>query len=418
MMEYTDRHFRHLVRLVSPRTTVYSEMVAANAISHASSNFDFGEDPADPWSSPASLLRFLGQGHRPEGPSVLQLGGSDPRQLYTAAKAVRDLNEVHARQAAEYDNNQCWRQQPREGGGGGGGGGRGGLEGNRDAILGRVYCDYTALNLNCGCPSPKVAGKGCFGAALMSDPILVRQLASAMRDGCGGTMPITVKCRIGTDDWMRDHGGFTRDGYHALRSMDEEYGELRKFVEVVAGGGVVDRFQLHARIAVLSKDYSPADNRKVPPLRYDHVRRLAGDYPELHFSLNGGIETLSEAKRELDSCDGLEGVMIGRGLVADPWSFATADDLLYPPSSSSNDDDNDGGGGGPRNRMEVLERYGVHADYEEARWGANKVRRYVLRAVTHLFAGEHNAKRYRIALDEIVASIPKSRRSGGGVDRQ
>ena len=79
---------------------------------------------------------------------------------------------------------------------------------------------------------------------------------------------------------------------------------------------------------------------------------------------------------------------------------------------------NDGGGGGPRNRLEVLERYGVHADYEEARWGANKVRRYVLRAVTHLFAGEHNAKRYRIALDEIVASIPKSRRSGGGVDRQ
>jgi hypothetical protein len=188
--------------------------------------------------------------------------------------------------------------------------------------------------------------------------------------------------------------------------MDEEYGELRKFVEAVAGGGVVENFQLHARIAVLSRDYSPADNRKVPPLRYDHVRRLARDYPELNFSLNGGIETLAEAKRELDSCDGLEGVMIGRGLVADPWSFATADDLLYPPSSND--------GGGPKHRMEVLERYGVHADYEEARWGAGKVRRYVLRAVTHLFAGEHNAKRYRIALDEIVASIPKSRRSRGG----
>ena len=219
-------------------------------------------------------------------------------------------------------------------------------------------------------------------------------------------MPITVKCRVGTDDWMRDVGGFTRDGYLALRSMDEEYGELRRFVEVVAGGGVVSHFQLHARIAVLSRDYSPADNRKVPPLRYDHVRRLAGDYPELNFSLNGGIETLAEAKRELDSCDGLEGVMVGRGFVADPWSFATADDLLYPPSSND---------GGPKHRMEVLERYGVHADYEEARWGAGKVRRYVLRAVTNLFAGEHNAKRYRIALDEIVASIPSSRRSRGGV---
>ena len=34
MMEYTDRHFRHLVRLVSSRTLLYTEMVAANALAH------------------------------------------------------------------------------------------------------------------------------------------------------------------------------------------------------------------------------------------------------------------------------------------------------------------------------------------------------------------------------------------------
>ena len=70
------------------------------------------------------------------------------------------------------------------------------------------------------------------------------------RDGCGGAMPITVKCRVGTDDWMRDVGGFTRDGYLALRSMDEEYGELRRFVEVVAGGGVVTHACLHVSMRV------------------------------------------------------------------------------------------------------------------------------------------------------------------------
>ncbi|KAI2491494.1 dihydrouridine synthase [Fragilaria crotonensis] len=34
MMEYTDRHFRHVVRLISKRTLLYTEMVAVNAISH------------------------------------------------------------------------------------------------------------------------------------------------------------------------------------------------------------------------------------------------------------------------------------------------------------------------------------------------------------------------------------------------
>jgi len=34
MMEYTDRHFRHLVRLISSKTLLYSEMVTANAITH------------------------------------------------------------------------------------------------------------------------------------------------------------------------------------------------------------------------------------------------------------------------------------------------------------------------------------------------------------------------------------------------
>lgn len=30
--------------------------------------------------------------------------------------------------------------------------------------------NYDEINLNCGCPSPKVAGKGCFGVRLMLDP--------------------------------------------------------------------------------------------------------------------------------------------------------------------------------------------------------------------------------------------------------
>lgn len=109
MMEYTDRHFRHLIRLISGKTLLYTEMVAANALAHerADSMKEYErkitEDPSI--ASPPSaqeirenypdqyLQRFLNQGRiQPlEGPSVLQLGGSDPAQLYEAAQTVMDM---------------------------------------------------------------------------------------------------------------------------------------------------------------------------------------------------------------------------------------------------------------------------------------------------------------------------------------
>ena len=112
---------------------------------------------------------------------------------------------------------------------------------------------------------------------------------------------------------------------------------MREFVLEVADGGIVTDFQVHARIAVLSKGYSPADNRKVPPLRYNQVRRLATEFPTLNVSLNGGIDTLYGAKRELEICDKLKGIMVGRGYVANLWSFAMADELLYPHKTRDDD---------------------------------------------------------------------------------
>ena len=365
MMEYTDRHFRHLVRLLSDKTLLYTEMVPANAIAHerdAALNSESSLVTAGPSDfDPSYLLRFLGQGHNPEGASVLQLGGSDPDQLFLAAKTVYEFNQLH--------NNQ----QPQSGG----------LP---------VHCDYAAINLNCGCPSPKVAGKGCFGAALMQEPDLVRRLTTSLHEGAEGTMPITVKCRIGTDEGYT----FTSQEY-LTQSEEEEYQTLKQFVETVASDGVVTDFQIHARIAVLGKNYSPSDNRKVPPLRYQHVRRLAQEFPELNISLNGGVDTLSEVKKELDECVEMDGVMVGRGFVANPWAFTMADEVLYTDVDSTNR---------PKNRMEVLAAYGRHADYEEETWNPVKIRRFMTKAVSHLFAGEPNAKRYRIQLDEF-AGLPK-----------
>ena len=56
---------------------------------------------------------------------------------------------------------------------------------------------YDEINLNCGCPSPKVT-KNYFGACLMKEPELVAKCINAMTSAV--TIPVTIKCRLGVDD--------------------------------------------------------------------------------------------------------------------------------------------------------------------------------------------------------------------------
>lgn len=404
MMEYTDRHFRKLVSLVSTKTLCYTEMVAANALKHERleskkkvalsmeegindsddngyqydnafrNHLEAQQDIQEYGYDMSYIRRFLGQyssstpsSIKKHNPTVLQLGGSEPDMLYEATDIVTEVTN-------------------------------------------RGYCDYTAINLNCGCPSPKVAGKGCFGASLMNEPYLVRDIVQAMDKGTNSNTPITVKCRIGTDESLIKNGlKFTAKNYETI-DEEEEYKQLREFIEIVASSGVVTDFQIHARIAVLNKNFSPRDNRKIPTLKYHYIRKLVEEFPELSFSLNGGVDTLTQVKEELDACPGITGVMVGRAWAAQPWSFAMADELLYG-SSSMNDNKS-------KNRLEVLKEYGKYADHEEQNWDPVKIRRFIIKAITPLFAGEQNGKKYRIALDEI-AGLPKKQAallsSKGGV---
>jgi len=66
MMGYTDRHYRKLLRLISPNAVLYTEMVVASALTVGNAT---------------SLLT-----HGDDAPCVLQLGGNDPRELAQAAK--------------------------------------------------------------------------------------------------------------------------------------------------------------------------------------------------------------------------------------------------------------------------------------------------------------------------------------------
>jgi tRNA-dihydrouridine synthase A len=169
---------------------------------------------------------------------------------------------------------------------------------------------YDEINLNCGCPSDRVQS-GTFGAILMRSPDVVADCMKAIQDAVA--VEATVKCRIGVDD-----------------QIPEEV--LPHFIETMVKAGIT-RISVHARKAWL-QGLSPKENRDIPPLDYPLVHRMKQAFPELHISLNGGIETLDEAEKHLDA--GLDGVMIGRAAYHTPADvLCAADRRIYGTGTDS-----------------------------------------------------------------------------------
>ena len=234
MMARTDRHERYLLRLITRRTLLYTEMVSSGALVHGDAE---------------RLLAF----HPAEHPIALQVGGSHPLEMAECARLA---------EAADFDE----------------------------------------VNINVGCPSRRVR-EGRFGACLMAEPRLVAQCVDAMRRACA--LPVTVKTRIGID-------------------RCDSYEELCEFVRIVADAGC-RTFVIHARKAWL-EGLSPAENRTLPPLRYDRVRRLKQDFPELEIILNGGVHDFESVRAQIGRVDG---VMIGREAYRNPYLLAAADQVVF-----------------------------------------------------------------------------------------
>lgn len=71
MLDWSDRHYRYFMRQISQHTTLYTEMVVADAIIHGNRDKLLAFDPS-------------------EQPLVLQLGGSDPAKLANVSKIAYD----------------------------------------------------------------------------------------------------------------------------------------------------------------------------------------------------------------------------------------------------------------------------------------------------------------------------------------
>ena len=301
MLGVTDRHCRVLLRLLTRRAKLYTEMTVGDAIMHG------------------DRARFLAFDAR-EHPLALQLGGAEPRVLATCAK---------------------WAER----------------------------AGYDEINLNVGCPSSRVKS-GQFGACLMAKPQLVADCVAAMRDAV--ELPITVKTRTGIDEL-------------------DTYSHFAEFIARVAQGGCA-HFIIHARKAWL-RGLSPKQNRNVPPLQYDRVHQAKRDFPELRFTLNGGVQHLTAAREHLRAFDG---VMMGRAAYHDPWQLRNADRMLFADDARA-----------PLTPAELIRAY---LPYMREQLAHGAPLHSMTRHLLGLFRGCANARSWRRQLAE------QSRQPGAGVE--
>lgn len=225
---------------------------------------------------------------------------------------------------------------------------------------------YDEINLNCGCPSDRVK-RGAFGACLMAEPERVRDSVIAMRDVVD--VPVTVKCRIGIADRKSE------------AAVDElSYQDLLNFIDVVAEGGCT-RFIVHARKAILG-GLSPAQNRQIPPLRYDVVERLKTERPELTIVLNGGLVTVDDCEQPLSWADG---VMVGRAAYHNPLQLAEVDARLFGADPM------------PLNRHQIVHNM---LPYVEQQLAAGVRLQSIARHMHGLFQSVPGAKQWRRYLSE------------------
>lgn len=201
------------------------------------------------------------------------------------------------------------------------------------AKLAKPY-GYDEINFNCGCPSPKVAGHGCFGVSLMLDPKFVGKAMSVI--AANSNVPVSVKCRIGVDN-------------------HDSYNELCDFIYKVSSLSPTRHFIIHSRKALLN-GISPADNRKIPPLKYEYYFALLRDFPDLKFTINGGITSVDEVNTARS--EGAHGVMVGRAAYHNPWyTLGHVDTQIYGAPSSG------------ITRRQVLEKYQVYGDAVLGKYG-------------------------------------------------
>lgn len=142
-----------------------------------------------------------------------------------------------------------------------------------------------AIDINMGCPAPKIAGNG-GGSALMKDPVLAARITEAVTNSV--ELPVTVKFRSGWDENSINAVEFAKMQEEAGASIITVHGRTRK--------------QMYA-----------------PPVNIDIIRQVkeAVNIPVIG---NGDIVDAESADNMYKST-GCDFIMVGRGALGAPWVF-------------------------------------------------------------------------------------------------
>ncbi|MBR3995458.1 MAG: tRNA dihydrouridine synthase DusB [Clostridia bacterium] len=148
-----------------------------------------------------------------------------------------------------------------------------------------------AIDINMGCPAPKIAGNG-DGSALMKDPLLCGRIVAAVRKSLDENgfcdIPVTVKIRA----------GFDKAHINAV--------EVASACEASGASAIA----VHGRTR---------EQMYAPPVNLDIIRNVkrAVSVPVIG---NGDINCEEDAVHMLEYT-GCDGIMIGRGALGNPYIF-------------------------------------------------------------------------------------------------
>ena len=208
------------------------------------------------------------------------------------------------------------------------------------------------IDLNFGCPSPKVIGSG-YGSALLKDPeASARMIENLVKST---PLPVSVKMRLGfydDNDLVSTTKQFESAGISAL---------------AIHGRTTKQRFEGKA---AWEKIYEVKAQLKIPVIG------------------NGDISSAEMAQERLQN---LDGIMIGRTALKNPWIFKQARALFEgkpcPPPPSTN---------------QLLDCFLRHAqlaiEYKNEKWAMMELRKHF----AHFVRGIPNAAKYRDQLVRIT----------------
>ena len=145
------------------------------------------------------------------------------------------------------------------------------------------YMRPDIIDINMGCPVPKVAVKAQAGAALLKDSDKIKEIVSAVVDAV--SVPVTVKIRSGWDS----------DSINAV--------EVAKICEEAGASAIT----IHGRTR--AQGYSGT-------VDYDIIKKVK-ESVSIPVIGNGDVVDIDSAKRMFAT--GVDAIMVGRGCLGNPW---------------------------------------------------------------------------------------------------